>query len=140
MYKKTITYTDYNDEERTEDFYFSFNEAEIAEMQVSVDGGYSAMIEKMIKSKDTASLIRILKDLILKSYGVKSDDGRRFIKKPEYVEEFTQTPAYSILYMELAEDDKKAAEFINGIIPAKLAAKAEAIKNENNTVSKLPSN
>lgn len=140
MYKKTITYTDYNGEERTEDFYFSFNEAEIAEMQVSVEGGYSAMIEKMIKAKDTASLIKILKDLILKSYGIKSDDGRRFIKKPEYAEEFTQTPAYSIMYMELAEDDKKAAEFINGIIPAKLVAKAEAIKNENNTVSKLPSN
>lgn len=140
MYKKTITYTDYNDVERTEDFYFNLTEPELAELQTSTPGGYAAMIDKMVKAKDAASLISILKDLILKSYGVKSEDGKRFIKKPEYTEEFTQCPAYSELYMMLATDEKEASDFITKILPAKLAAKAAKINADESTVSKLPSN
>lgn len=140
MYKKTITYEDYNGVTRTEDFYFNLTEAELTEMQVSIPGGYNAMITKMIESKDVATLVKVLKDLIIRSYGVKSDDGRRFIKKPEITEEFTETPAYSALYMELATDDKKASAFINGLIPAKLAAQVEKAKIENSTVTGIPSN
>jgi len=131
MFKKTITYTDYNGQDRTEDFYFNFTEAELAELQVSVEGGYAEMIQKMAESKDVSSLISVLKNLIAKTYGIKSDDGRRFIKKPELTEEFIQTPAYSALYMELATDEKKAAEFINRVIPASLSAKVEKAKVEN---------
>ena len=139
MLKKTITYTDYNNEERTEDFYFNFTEVELTELQTSVNGGYAEMIQKMAKSKDINSLITILKDLITKSYGVKSEDGRRFIKKPELTEEFVETPAFSTLYMELATDEKKMAEFINKIIPANLASRVEKAKIENITANNKPS-
>lgn len=134
MYKKTITYTDYNDVQRTEDFYFSLSEAEITEMQLGVEGGYAAMIDKIIKAKDTPALIKIFKDLLLKSYGIKSDDGRRFIKSEELSKEFTQTPAYSELYMMLATDDKQASAFIKNIMPAKLIAKANELEKQ----GKLP--
>lgn len=123
MYKKTITYTDFNDVRRTEDFYFHLSESELTEMQTSVPGGYNTMIENMIASKDVATLIKVIKDLIIKSYGVKSDDGRRFIKKPELTEEFTQTPAYNELYMALATDEKELSTFVNKIIPATLSEK-----------------
>ena len=128
MYKKTIKYTDYNGVDREEDFYFSLNEAELTEMQLGVEGGFAAMIDKIIKAKDTPSLIKIFKELLLKSYGIKSDDGRRFIKSEKLSEEFMQTPAYSELYMMLATDDKKATEFIKNIIPAKLQAKATELE------------
>lgn len=136
MYKKTITYTDYNDMDRTEDFYFNLSEVELTDMQLSVEGGLSAMIDKLVESKDMAALINILKDIIIKSYGVKSEDGRRFIKKPEYVEEFMQTPAYGALYMELATDETAAAEFINKIIPSKLTAQVDKAKIANLTSGK----
>lgn len=134
MYKKTITYTDYNDVQRTEDFYFSLSEAEITEMQLGVEGGYAAMIDKIIKAQDTPALIKIFKELLLKSYGIKSDDGRRFIKSAQLSEEFTQTPAYSELYMMLATDDKQASAFIKNIMPAKLIAKANELEKQ----GKLP--
>jgi hypothetical protein len=134
MYKKTITYTDYNDVQRTEDFYFSLSEAEITEMQLGVEGGYAAMIDKIIKAQDTPALIKIFKELLLKSYGIKSDDGRRFIKSEKLTEEFTQTPAYSELYMMLATDDKQASAFIKNIMPAKLVAKATELEKQ----GKLP--
>lgn len=135
MYKKTITYTDYNDVQRTEDFYFSLSEAEITEMQLGVEGGYAAMIEKIIKAQDTPALIKIFKELLLKSYGIKSDDGRRFIKSEKLSEEFTQTPAYSELYMMLATDDKQASAFIKNIMPAKLVAKADALEKQGKTTN-----
>ena len=139
MYKKTITYEDYNGNKRTEDFYFALSKAEITEMQLGVEGGFAAMIDKIIKAQDTPALIKIFKELLLKSYGVKSDDGRRFIKNDELVEEFTQTPAYSEIYMMLATDEKQASAFIKNIMPADLAAKAAELE-KNGGVTGLPSN
>ena len=139
MYKKTITYEDYNGSTRTEDFYFNLTEAEVTEMQLSVKGGFAEMINNMVKANDLGSLIGIMKEMIIKSYGIKSEDGRRFIKKPEYVEEFTETPAFSALYMELATDEKAAANFINKVMPAKFVAEAEKNAKENSTVTNLPS-
>lgn len=139
MYKKSIAYTDYDGKEITEDFYFNLNEVEVAEMQTSVEGGYAEMIKKMINTKDAAKLIEMLKDLILRSYGVKSDDGKRFIKNPKIIEEFTQTAAYPALYMSLVTDEKQAADFVNKIFPAKLMSEAKKINSENSTVSTLPS-
>ena len=63
-------------------------------------------------------LIDLFKDLILRSYGEKSADGRRFIKSKELSTAFSQTEAYSELFMELVTDAEKAAEFVNGITPA----------------------
>lgn len=117
MLKKTITYTDYNGQERTEDFYFNLNKAEIAEMEMSTTGGLTEMINRIVAAKDAPSIIQIFKKLILKAYGEKSLDGKRFVKSDELSTAFSQTEAYSKLFMELATDDKAAANFFNGIIP-----------------------
>lgn len=124
MLKKEITYTDYNGTQRTESFYFNLSKAEIMEMELGTTGGYTELVQKIIEAQDTASLIKIFKDLILKSYGEKSLDGKRFIKSEEISAGFAQTEAYSELFMELATDDKAAADFVNGIIPADVAAEA----------------
>ena len=118
MLKKTITYTDYNGTERTEDFYFNLSKAEIMEMEMSTVGGFAEMIQNIVNAQDAPAIIKIFKDLVLKAYGQKSPDGRQFIKKPELSEAFSQTEAYSQLFMELATDADAAAKFINGIIPA----------------------
>lgn len=120
MLKKTITFTDYNGVERTEDFYFNLNKAEVMEMEMGTTGGFAEMINGIIAAKDVPALISIFKDMILKAYGQKSPDGRRFIKSKELSEEFSQTEAYVSLYMELATDDEAAANFVNGIMPKDL--------------------
>ena len=117
MLKKTITFTDYNGTERTEDFYFNLTKAEIMEMEMSTAGGLSEMLQNIVKAQDAPSIIKIFKDLILKAYGQKSPDGRQFIKKPELSEAFSQTEAYSQLFMELATNADEAAKFVNGIVP-----------------------
>lgn len=131
MLKKTITYVDYNGVERTEDFYFDLNQAEITEMELSEEGGLSNTIQNIVGAKDMPSLIKLFKSLILKAYGVKSADGRRFIKSDELSTEFTQTPAYSKLFMELATDEAKASEFVNAIIPQEVAEKSKELASKN---------
>lgn len=118
MLKKTITYTDYNGTERTEDFYFNLTKAEVTEMEMGIDGGMAEMIKRIVAAKDAPAIIAVFKKLILKSYGEKSADGKRFIKSEEISNAFSQTEAYSDLYMELATDADAAAKFVNGIIPA----------------------
>lgn len=125
MIKKTLTYTDYDGVERTEDYYFNLTEAELVEMELSIDGGMQKKIEKIMNSKDMRQIIEVFKDLILRSYGEKSDDGKRFIKNKEITEAFTQTEAYSMLFMKLATDEKEASDFVNGILPAKFREAAE---------------
>lgn len=125
MIKKTLTYTDYDGVERTEDYYFNLTEAELVEMELSIDGGMQKKIEKIMNSKDMKQIIEVFKDLILRSYGEKSDDGKRFIKNKEITEAFTQTEAYSMLFMKLATDEKEASDFVNGILPAKFREAAE---------------
>lgn len=117
MLKKTMTYVDYNGSERKEDFYFNLSKAEIMEMELSVSGGLAEMIQRVVDAQDAPSIIKIFKELVLKAYGVKSPDGKRFIKTKELTEEFAQTEAYSDLFMELATNADAATEFINGIVP-----------------------
>lgn len=118
MLKKTITYTDYNGVSRTEDFYFNLTKAEIMEMELGTAGGLAGMIQRLIDSQDAPSIIKIFKDLVLKAYGEKSPDGKRFMKSEEISKAFSQTEAYSILFMELATDADAASKFVNGIIPS----------------------
>ena len=125
MKKETITYTDYNGVERTEDHFFNLSKAEIMEMELSIDGGLSETINRIINAKDVPALIKLFKKLLLDSYGVKSPDGKRFIKSEELSTEFAQTEAYSQLFMKLATDADAASAFVNGIIPADLADKAK---------------
>lgn len=116
MYKKTITYVDYDENERTEDFYFNLTQAEVMEMELSTSGGMAEMIKGIVAAQDVPGIIKIFKRLILESYGKKSPDGKRFIKSDELTDEFKQTEAYSNLFMELAQDADAAAEFVNNVI------------------------
>lgn len=126
MLKKTITYTDYNDNERTEDFYFNLSKAEITEMELSTTGGLAEMIQKIVNTQDGPKLVKIFKDLVLAAYGEKSPDGKRFIKSEELREAFSQTEAYSELFMELATNAEEASTFINGIMPKNFDESKEA--------------
>lgn len=130
MLKKTITFTDYDGNERKEDFWFNLSKAEILEMELLTEGGMENLIDKVIASQDIPGLAKIFKELILKSYGEKSADGRRFIKNEQLTTEFTQTEAYSQLFMELASDAEAAAAFINGIIPNDIDINDPKLKDE----------
>lgn len=138
MVKKTITYTDYNGVERTEDFYFNLTEAELIDMQMNEVGGLGELIQKVTAARDDVTTYNIFKDLIRRAYGEKSPDGKRFIKTSEVKDAFMQTEAYSIIFMELMQDEEKAAAFVNGIIPQKLLAEAKA-KNAG-LVAAMPAN
>ena len=129
MLKKTIEYTDFNGTERKEDFYFNLTKAEVMEMQMSTTGGLAEMIQRIVAAQDTPAIIKVFKDLILKAYGEKSDDGKRFIKSDEIANGFAQTEAYSKLFMELATDADKAAEFVNGIVPADISNQTKEVKH-----------
>ena len=131
MLKKAITYHDYNGVEYTQDFYFNLSKAEIMEMEMGTTGGLAEMITKIVAAQDAPAIIKIFKDLILKSYGEKSADGKRFIKSDEISTAFTQTEAYSELFMELATDAEAAAAFVNGIIPADMAKEVAAANTSN---------
>ncbi len=117
MIKKTMTYTDFNGVERTEDFYFHLSEAEIMEMEIGTSGGLAEMIKRIVDAKDYPTILKTFKDVVLKAYGVKSPDGRRFEKSEQISAEFAQTNAYPKLFVELATNHEVAAEFINGVIP-----------------------
>lgn len=141
MLKKTITYTDYNGVQRTENFYFSLSKAEIIDMELGVSGGMRQLLQLIIDKQDIPKIIDTFKKLIRLSYGEKSPDGRRFIKSEELTNAFVQTEAYTELYMELIGDADKAADFINSIMPSDVLAamqereaakKAEEAKPENN--------
>ena len=124
MVVEKIKYTDFNGVEREEEFMFNLTEAEITEMELTTDGGLSDSIKKIIAAQDTPQIIKVFKMLLLKSYGEKSADGRRFVKSDKLSEEFAQTNAYSQFFMKLATDDKAAVAFINGIMPDSMQEKA----------------
>lgn len=117
MIKKTITYIDYNDNERTEDFYFNLSKAELTEMELAETGGLVNLINRIIAEQDNKAIIKMFKDLVIKAHGVKSADGRKFVKNEHTREDFTQTEAYSEIFMELATDADAAAVFVKGILP-----------------------
>lgn len=122
MIKKTIEYTDYNGKVRKESFYFNLSKAELVEMDYSQNGGLDRMLNRIIETDDNAKQMAVFKDIIQKSYGVKSLDGKQFIKNDEVLKEFTQSEAYVSLFMELCTDANAAAEFIRGVVPADIAS------------------
>ena len=127
MLKKTVTYTDYNGVERTEAFYFHYNEAEILDMEMSTEGGFAERIQKIIDAKDQISLMQVIKKFVIDAYVVKSEDGKRFIKNDAVRTEFLESPAYSQIWMELVMDDEIAADFINNVIPSGIKEKLEGL-------------
>lgn len=132
MLRKNIKYTDYDGNERSEDFFFNLSKAELTEMQLGVSGGLDQMVAAIVKAQNVPEIIRIFKKIILASYGEKSADGRRFIKTNKDGQplgnEFAETEAYSVLFTELASDSKAAADFINGIVPSDLEVSEEKQK------------
>lgn len=136
MYKKTIEYKDYNGEDRKEDFYFHISKPEAIELEVSEDGGLKKTIDQIASTKDSRKIVEIFKKVIAISYGERSLDGKYFrkvVNGRRLFEDFESCPAYEILYMELATNSEKAAEFVNSVIPKfddKDLKVIEAKKNE----------
>ena len=136
MLKKTVTYTDFDGNERTEELYFNLTKAELMELQMSEIGGLEKRLKGIIMAQNGVEIMKFFKDIFLNSYGVKSPDGRRFIKNDEVRTDFEQTEAYSQLFMELVTDADKMADFIKGVIPSDLASQVddEMKKNGGNIV------
>jgi hypothetical protein len=122
--KKTITYTDFNEEEVSADFFFHLSKAELVELELSHQGGLSTALERIVAAEDGKAIIAEFKNIILGAYGKRSDDGRRFIKNQELRDEFESSEAYSTLFMELVTNTDAAVDFINGVIPAGMAEEA----------------
>ena len=116
MFKKEIEYEDFNGQKRKEMFYFNLSKAELMEMELSTQAGMEEMIKMLIATKDNAKIVQTFKDLILKSYGIKSEDGTRFIKRQELREAFEQSNAYSELFMEILSSTDDQVAFINGVV------------------------
>lgn len=145
MLKKTITYEDFNGNNRTEDFYFNLTSSEITEMELSTDGGFDELLNRVIQKQSGSVIIKVFKDILLKAYGEKSIDGRKFEKSENISDDFYHTNAYDVLFMELVTDAKKAAEFIKAIMPENLRKDidknpevAAAIQANENNIAKLP--
>lgn len=126
MLKRTIKYEDFNGVEVVEDFYFNLSKSELIEMEAEYQGGLSDTLNRIIAAKDNKTLIAEFKKLVLNSYGQKSADGKRFIKSEVLREEFAQTAAYDMLFMELASNEDASSDFIQGIMPKDMAAAAAA--------------
>lgn len=133
MYTTTVKYEDFNGVTREEDFSFNLSKTELLEMSSENDGTYGERIQKMVKANDNIPMINVFKELLLKAYGEKSDDGRYFNKEDEngrpLYKKFERSAAYPELFMKFATDDEAAAEFINNIVPKEMAlelAKANA--------------
>lgn len=131
MLKKVIKYKDLNGVEKEREFLFNLSKAELLEMHMSTDGGLDVLLSKIAQEKDSTKLMAMFKDLILRSYGVKSDDGERFIKNQDTRDSLEQSPAYEILFMELVSDTEAAINFSNGILPADIVK--EIAKEANQT-------
>lgn len=139
MLKKTITYTNFNDEEISEDFFFHLSKAELVELELSYKGGLQETIKRIVDAEDGKAIIAEFKNIILSSYGQRSPDGRRFIKNQMLRDEFESTEAYSTLFMELVTDADKAAEFVRGVIPQDLAEEAAKIATPAPALVEAPS-
>lgn len=133
MLKRTMTYETFDGDQVTEDFYFNLTKAELMEMSLGTYGGLDKFIEKIVNTQDTPKIIELFKEIVLKSYGQKSDDGKRFIKSPEIRDAFAQTNAYSDLFMTLSTDADEAAAFINGLVPKDIAEEMEKKEKESET-------
>lgn len=138
MLKKTIKYTDFNDEEVQEDFYFHLSKAELIELELSHEGGLSEWLKTVIAANDGKTIMTEFKKIILSAYGQRSPDGRRFIKNNTLREEFESTEAYSVLFVELVTNAEAAGEFVRSVIPQDLAAEAANLVSDPPTLTSVP--
>lgn len=138
MLKKEITYVDYNDNQQTETFYFNLTKTELTEMETSVDGGMTSFIKSIIAAEKVGEMLQVFKRIILSSVGVKSEDGKRFIKSDEISKDFVSSPAFDVLFMELATDPEKVAEFIKAVIPQDLVGQLDEEIKKQTVVEAVP--
>lgn len=124
MIKWPITYEDYNGSKITEDFYFNLNKAELTTMLFDANGAYTEYIQRLMNERNLKQLGAEFRNIILNSYGQKSDDGKIFRKNQQIREDFENSEAYSVLFMELISDSDKASKFITGVLPKDLQNQA----------------
>lgn len=142
MLKKTVTYEDFNGNSRTEELRFNLTQTELVELAMELPDGVSDAVgddpskvdqetaaRKLMETLGGKGVFEFIKKLLLKSYGVMSADGRRFDKSEELTKEFSQTLAFDTIMMDLMSDDIAAAEFVNGVIPSKVADKIGKVSN-----------
>lgn len=122
MIKKKVKFEDFNGNEVEEVFHFNLNQTELTELELSYEGGFSNHARGLVEKKDTRGLISFYKHLLIKSYGVVSDDGRKFYKTEEYAKDFISSPAFDEIFLELLSDENASREFFIGILPSKHAA------------------
>ena len=141
MLTKKITYTDYNGVTRTEPFYFNLSKAELVEMEMNASEGLTALIQRIADEKDNRKLYAFFKDIVLRAYGVKSDDGKRFVKNQEVRDAFEQSPAFEVFIMEFLGDDSAnvITSFLEGIFPQDLVSAAKEA-NGGTLTPKMPAN
>ena len=120
MLRKEVKYKDFDGNDRKDVLWFHLNEVEITEMDLETSGGLVKYMESIIDTNDVNQLIAIFKDLLIRSYGERSMDGKHFYKDDKIRNEFVSSAAYPVLYMEMVSDADKAVEFINGIVPSNI--------------------
>ena len=130
MFKETLTYTNYNDEEVTEDVYFNLSKAELLEMNFEAKGGLEKYLQSIINARDVQTLAKLFKELLLRSYGIKDPEGRKFIKSEDLRKDFECSIPYEILYTRYSTDAEAAAKFVNGIMPADLRKAVEEMSKQ----------
>jgi hypothetical protein len=138
LLKKSITYTDFNGDEVTEDFYFNLTKAELIEIEMAHEGGLSESLKKIVKSEDGAKIMAEFKYIILMAYGERSLDGKRFSKSQHLREQFESTEAYSELFVSLVTDPEAAAEFVQGVMPKDLMDQAQMVMELENQEPEQP--
>lgn len=138
MLKRDVTYETYDGETVTETFYFNITQPELLEMEVAIEGGFGEFLKRIVKAQNEKALIEEFKKIILFSYGVKSEDGKRFIKSDELRRDFEQTAAYATLFMELATNDGLAVAFLQGIFPKSMQEEIQKATQEATAVVAPP--
>lgn len=117
MLKKTFQYTDFNGNEQEETFYFNLSKSEVIEYELQERAGMSTTLQRIVEERDNQKILAHFKDLVMKSVGRKSDDGRRFVKNDEIREDFLASPAYDEMFIWLMSEPGAGAEFVNNVLP-----------------------
>lgn len=117
MVTREVKYVDFDGNDRTEDLYFNLTRSEITEWNYEYDGGFVKYLEKIVKTESIRDLIKVVREFILKAYGEKSPDGRRFVKSDEISKSFYETNAYDVLFMSFVENPQTFTEFVKAVCP-----------------------
>lgn len=139
MLTKNITYTDLNGKERTDQYMFHMSKADVIRLEAELstpeefeDGSTTALervINKFVETKNIHEIVMFFEDLIKRSFGVKSEDGRSFLKYLDASDAFMQSPAYDVLLIELLSNEQNAIAFFSAILPDDISPSIEHMSN-----------